>query len=126
MARLDNPKRLFRRAEVITLALALAVIAAYFLWSRADRPSGVAHVSIGGREVMAVELAKAPDQVIDLAEWDVPAKLEIVGGKIRFVDVACPDHICEKTGFAYFDGQTAVCMPNRTAVTIVGGTPESS
>lgn len=45
---------------------------------------------------------------------------EVKEGAIRFVDVDCPDHICEDEGFVSLEGQTAVCMPNRVALSIYG------
>ena len=40
--------------------------------------------------------------------------------KIRFVNVTCPDHLCEGFGFISLPTQTAVCMPNRVSVLIDG------
>ena len=45
---------------------------------------------------------------------------EIQNHQIRFVNVECPDHLCEKFGFLSHPRETAVCMPNRVSVTIIG------
>ena len=115
-------KKILGRVEVIVFLAALAVLAALLLRG-GDAPSGqIAYLSVRGEQVMALDLSTASDQVISLREaHGVPAELEIRDGKIRFINVECPDHTCMRTGWVHLDGQSAVCMPNRTAVVIARG-----
>lgn len=110
-----------RRWELILILLALLVLAGFYLLNSRGGPSGIAHVNINGERVLELPLESTPNQTIDLSVYGVPASLEIEDGKIRFVNVTCPDHICEKTGWVWMDGQSAVCMPNRTAVVVTVG-----
>lgn len=109
-----------RRWEIVLVALALLVLAGFFLWSHLPGEAGTAYVSVGGEQILVLPLASAPDQRIDLSVYGVPASLEILDHKIRFVEVICPNHTCEQTGFVWKDGQSAICLPNQTAVVIAG------
>ena len=39
---------------------------------------------------------------------------------MRFVESQCYDHTCERTGWVSRVGDTAVCLPNRMMIKIVG------
>lgn len=44
----------------------------------------------------------------------------VENGRIAFVKSDCPDKICVGTGFIGNKGQSAVCLPNRLTLRIVG------
>lgn len=46
--------------------------------------------------------------------------VEVESGKIRFVDADCPDKVCVKTGWISEPGDSAVCLPHKTIITIQG------
>lgn len=81
-------------------------------------PEAWALISIDGEAVQEINLNTAPDQQIDLSEYGVNVVLEIQDHRIHFLSSDCPDHLC--IGFGWLDSelQSAVCMPNRVAVTI--------
>lgn len=105
-------------AGLATLFLLCGAMGYYFLSS--DKGNLYAEVTVLGEKVMEIPLG--PDdsyRIWDLqTEYGVPVHLETDHGRIRFTDVTCPDHICEKTGWLSVAYQSAVCMPNRTVVTI--------
>ena len=66
-------------------------------------------------------LMEEKDRIFSLEEdYGVPVSFQIENHKIRFVQVTCPDHICENAGLLSMEGQSAVCMPNRTSLSIYG------
>lgn len=105
------------RFALAALAVGLFLAAVYVFW-----PFGagsIAHIYLNGNEIKTLKLDTVHPGVFSLREeYAVPVDFEIKNRRIRFVNVECPDHICEHTGFVWLDGQTAVCMPNRTAVVI--------
>lgn len=116
----ESSRRLVRWRE---LALAFAVVAVclgVLLLRQGGIAGNVAQVYIDGNLVRSLSLSGGNTRVDLQGEYGVPVSLELEGGRICFVDVTCPDHLCEKTGFIYTEGQTAVCMPNRVAVVIEG------
>ncbi|RPF43150.1 hypothetical protein EDD70_2110 [Hydrogenoanaerobacterium saccharovorans] len=101
----------------VLLVAALAVAAFYFIGSNNDHP--IAVISVDGKNIMKVDLAKAEDKTFSLDKKSgLPVSFEIRDHKIRFVDVNCPDHVCENVGFISRSGESAVCLPNKTALVI--------
>lgn len=102
--------------------LILLITGSLLMWFLLSRNRGrlFAEVVIQGETVMEIPLNQDEGSVIwDLQETcHIPVHLETDHGRIRFIDVDCPDHICENTGWLSIAYQSAVCMPNRTAVTI--------
>jgi hypothetical protein len=47
-------------------------------------------------------------------------EIEVKNGKAAFAESDCPDKICVNTGFIGNTGQSAVCLPNRLTLRIVG------
>lgn len=46
--------------------------------------------------------------------------IQVDGKKIRFLSSTCPDKICVRDGYLDSPGETAICLPHRVAVKIVG------
>ncbi len=113
-------------AKAVVIVTAIIVVAAlaalyYMLFQPGKSTEGQpqAVIWLDGEEYMRVPLdPDAPAQTIDLSPQGKPITLEIKDGKIRFLKAECPDQICVHAGFISLDGQTAICMPNRTAVTV--------
>ncbi|WRS26499.1 NusG domain II-containing protein [Oscillospiraceae bacterium MB08-C2-2] len=118
---MEKKQRPFLRWQELVLLL---VLVCGLLWWKYQRPAGAtAQLYIGNQAVMALKLDSTVRR-IDLAEeYGVPVSLEISGGKLRFVDVDCPDHLCEKTGWISQEGESVVCLPNRVAAVIAQSGP---
>ncbi|HNW04659.1 MAG TPA: NusG domain II-containing protein [Oscillospiraceae bacterium] len=111
-------KLLTKRDALVVIAVIL--VAAAVLLARRYLPAGrypVAVVTVGGGEILRIDLADAEDGVIELGEPDVRLKIE--DHRIRFYEASCPDKLCENTGWLSKAGDTAVCMPYRAAVKLV-------
>lgn len=99
--------------------LIIALLFGGFLFLQQKETNGIAALSVNGTIVALYDLEKEPDQLINLQEsYGVPVTLEIQSGAIRFLESQCPDHICENYGYISREGETAVCMPNRTVLTV--------
>ena len=111
-----------KRDLLILLAVFLLAAAAWLFWrATASSEQNLAVITLDGAEIRRIDLQKEPDGRFSLQEqYGVPVSFEVKDGAIRFVDVDCPDHICENTGWVSLEGQTAVCMPNRTALSVYG------
>lgn len=98
------------------VVVALCVAAGIYLY-RPRAGNAVAVISVDGAEVRRIHLGEAADGVFSIEpETGKPVSFEVKDGQIRFVNVTCPDHICEKAGWCAAPGERAVCMPNRTAL----------
>ncbi len=106
---------LFLIGAILLIAL---IVGAFFLLQRGNNV-GVAALSIDGDIVELYDLETEENGFIDLREsYGVPVILEIKNKSIRFYESICPDHICENYGFISRETETAVCLPNRTVLTV--------
>lgn len=98
--------------------LSLCVVWGMVLYlPRSHSDDVIAVISVNGQEYLRVDLSEAQNRRIDLrGSAGKPVSFEVSENRIRFVDVTCPDHVCEKAGWCSQPGDRAVCMPNRTAL----------
>ena len=116
-----SKKRFSSRLSNLLIGLALLLIilgtGVKLLFGKADALEAV--VIVKNQEVLVISLSQHEGtEQISLESYGVPASLEISENRIRFIRVDCPDHICENTGFIGKAYQSAVCMPNKAAVSI--------
>lgn len=112
-------REIFKKKELIPV-LVLAAASALVLLFIYVFPSGEAvsaRVIFDGDVVENIDLSKDAVYHIDAL---FPVTLEVKDKAIRFVDSVCPNHDCE--GFGWIDSppETAVCLPAKVAVQIVG------
>ena len=115
----------FKKTDWIILGVLLVLAAGSWLFYqisyREPVEQNLAVIMIDGKEAVRLNLLEEPNRTFSLREdFGVPVSFQIQDHKIRFVEVDCPDHICENAGFLSMEGQTAVCMPNRTSLSIYG------
>ena len=98
--------------------IALLMLGIFFIMEHLQGPQAYALISVDGNNVREIELQSAPDQQISLSEYGAEVVLEISDHRMRFLSSDCPDHLCIGFGWLDHQPQSAVCMPNRVAVTI--------
>ena len=98
--------------------IALLMLGIFLIMERLQGPQAYALISVDGNNVREIELQSAPDQQISLSEYGAEVVLEISDHQIHFLSSDCPDHLCMGFGWLDHQPQSAVCMPNRVAVTI--------
>ncbi len=103
---------------IVGILLIALLVGGFFLLQKGDH-AGVASLSIDGNIVALYDLSQTENGFIDLREeYGTPVILEVKDQAIRFYESVCPDHICENYGFISRETETAVCLPNRTVLTI--------
>ena len=113
---------LFRKRDLLVFLLAVILAGAGFLQWLPKSGAPVAVVEQDGKEVRRVELSSIiqPETLVLEGEFSVTVLLE--PGQVSIVHSDCPDQICVNTGVLTRPGQSAVCLPARVAVRIVGET----
>lgn len=91
-----------KKTEWIILAAVVAVcagLALFFYWPRSG--DTVAVVSVDGTEFCRIDLSRTARPYTFRIEEETgrPVSFEVADGRVRFVEVTCPDHICERTGW---------------------------
>lgn len=98
---------------LIIIAVMLIALAAAFFMRR--NTASVAVIECG-------QIHEEVDLSSDgIYEFDgINAVFEVADGKIRIMEAACPDKICEKTGYIGSAGQSIICVPEKIIVTVSG------
>ncbi len=91
--------------------------------SRAGEESVVRVTGDGGFERV---LGLTVDDTLTVAGPLGDTVIEVRGGEARVVSSPCPQKLCVKMGSAGEPGESAVCVPNRVVVTVVGGAMPST
>lgn len=58
------------------------------------------------------------NRVIDLKAYGRNIKIEVKDKKARFIESDCKDKICIHMGYIKDCGDSAICLPNKTAIVI--------
>ena len=104
---------------IILIVVLVLVCLVFILKQPRNSETAVAHILVEGQEYRSIDLKKADDQTFSIEE-DTGKKVsfQIGNHRIRFVNVECPDHICEGVGYIYSEGQTAICLPNKVVLVV--------
>ncbi|MBF0618538.1 MAG: NusG domain II-containing protein [Candidatus Omnitrophica bacterium] len=51
-------------------------------------------------------------------------QIEVKGGRVRVLESDCPQHVCMRTGWIQYVGQTIVCVPNHILIEIKSTAPQ--
>lgn len=112
--------KLFRKTDlIIILTVALAALI-FILWQRSGKTPLTADISVNGKTVESVILSKVTDRVEIRPEGTGDVLIVAENGRIRFEFSDCPDKLCVKQGELYRKGDTAVCLPEKTVITVRG------
>ena len=115
----NDRRKLIRWPDFLIIAGILIIcIAALFFLYRNSGEETTAQISYNGKIVREIDLLSTKDEVFRLSE-NGRVSFEIKDHKIRFVDVDCPDKLCENVGFLSSPNRTAVCLPNRVTLKII-------
>ena len=115
-------------AAIIALALGLSILVwAGFRFLPRDASDLTAVVRVDGKEVLRVRIDGPQMEQKEVEILSGTATLEFGQGKVRILPLPthiCPNGICWKTGWVSRPGQSIVCVPNHTTITVEGGTGE--
>ena len=113
---------LFRKRDLLVFLLAVILAGAGFLQWLPKSGAPVAVIEQDGQEVRRVELDSIVQPETLVLEGEISVTVLLEPGQVSIVHSDCPDQICVNTGVLTRPGQSAVCLPARVAVRIVGET----
>ncbi len=114
-------RRFFNLRDILIIAfIAVFSIVAFYYFAKGDE-GAYAEILYDNKVIKRVDLSV--DKEFSLKNYEnVVFKVE--KGGIAFISSDCPDKVCVRTGFIKNKGQSAVCLPNRLTLRIVGGGDE--
>ena len=109
------------RADIILIAAALLIALAAYVFVRSDRHSGaVAAVYVNGEKT--AEYPLDTDTTVKLESPNGGYNILVIkDGAADITEASCPDGICVETHAAQYEGDTIICLPNKTEIRIEGG-----
>lgn len=113
---------LFQKRDLLIFLLA-AVLAGVGFWQWIPKSGApVAVIEQDGKEVRRVELNSITQPETLVLDGEISVTVLLEPGQVSIIHSDCPDQICVNTGVLTRPGQSAVCLPARVAVRIVGET----
>ena len=110
------------RADVLLIAALLVVALGFFAVQRLSRKDGaLAVVYVNGERTAEYPLSE--DTTVTLHAPNGYNLLVISGGCADVTEASCPDGICVRAKGAQYEGDTIVCLPNKTEIRIEGAAP---
>ena len=108
-----------KAGDAAVLAAVLALAAAVFFFSRGNGGARVlAEIIVDGQTVYEYDLREiTEEQTLELTNG---VAVEITPGGIRFVSSFCKGKDCVRCGLLTKAGQSAVCVPAKTVITLEG------
>lgn len=103
---------------VIAVVVAAALIFAFFNYRNAENP--VAVITVDGVTVETVDLASVKEKITIKPQTAFNVEIAAENGEIWFEHSDCEDRLCVATGKLKNGGDTAVCLPAKTVITIMG------
>lgn len=112
--------KLFRKGDLIVIAAILIFAAAFMAWSNSKSESPQAVITVNGETVEMLDLQSVKEKIIIKPETTPEVVIVAENGKIRFESAECEDKLCIASGILSKHGDTAVCLPAKTAITVTG------
>lgn len=111
---------LFRKRDLLVFVLAAVLAGAGFLSWMPQNGALTAVIEQNGEEVRRVKLSSITQPETLVLEGEISVTVLLEPGQVSIIHSDCPDQICVHTGVLTRPGQSAVCLPARVAVRIVG------
>ena len=106
------------KADLILVAVALIIsIGAMIIMSATKTQGGYAVVVVNGKETQSYSLDK--DITVKIKNGENYNILLISDGSAKIIEATCPDKLCVDQHEARYNGESLICLPNKTTVKIV-------
>lgn len=112
--------KLFKKGDiaVILVILVAAALFWFFRTQQTDRLEAV--ITVNGETVETIDLSAVKEKRIIELDTDPKVVIAAENGAIYFESAECDDKLCINCGKLSRKGDTAVCLPAKTVVTVSG------
>lgn len=112
--------KLIRKGDIaVILAILFVAAVLWFFQSRqADKLEAV--ISVNGETVETIDLASVKEKITFELDTEPKVVIAAENGTVYFESADCDDKLCVNCGKLSRKGDTAVCLPAKTVVTVSG------
>ena len=112
--------KLLRKGDIAVILIILVVAATFWLYQSRQTDKLEAVISVNGETVEVIDLSATDGK--RTVELDTTPKVVIAveNGAVYFEKADCDDKLCINCGKLSKKGDTAVCLPAKTVVTVSG------
>lgn len=112
--------KLFRKGDIAVILIIVIVAAAFWLYQSRQTDKLEAVISVDGKVVEVVDLSKVDGKRTIELDTEPRIKIAVENGAVYFEEAGCDDKLCINCGKLSKKGDTAVCLPAKTVVTVSG------
>ena len=112
--------KFIKKGDIIIIAVILLAAAVFTFWNSSKTESVQAVITVDGETVKTVDLANIKEKFTFIPATDPRVVITAENGEIRFESAECEDKLCVACGTLSKHGDTAVCLPSKTVITITG------
>ncbi len=112
--------KLLKKGDIAVIAVIAAVAVAFMIFMRSGNINPVATVTVDGKIIETVNLSSLKEKIIITPETQPKVTIIAENGEIYFAAAECEDKLCVNSGKLKNSGDTAVCLPAKTVITVSG------
>lgn len=112
--------KLFKKGDLAVILVILIVSAVFWIYQSQNTDRLEAVITVNGETVETIDLSAIKEKRIIELDTDPKVVIAAENGKIYFESADCDDKLCINCGKLSRKGDTAVCLPAKTVVTVSG------
>lgn len=112
--------KLFRKGDFAVIAAIIFAAAVFMLWSSSKSEAPQAVITVDGEVVETLDLDSVKEKRIIIPDTFPKVTIIAENGEVWFERAECEDRLCIASGRLSKHGDTAVCLPAKTAIAVTG------
>lgn len=112
--------KFIKKGDIALIAVILIAAAVFMFWNNSKTEAVQAVITVDGEIVKTVDLGNTKERITFIPATSPRVVITAENGKIRFESADCEDKLCVNCGELSKHGDTAVCLPSKTVITVTG------
>ncbi len=112
--------KFIKKGDIAVIAVIIIVAAIFMICNNSKSEAVQAVITVDGKVVETVDLGSVNEKITVIPATAPRVVISAENGKIRFESAECEDKLCVACGDLSKHGDTAVCLPSKTVITITG------
>lgn len=113
--------KLLKKSDIAVIVAVVIAAASLLIWrhfSSTEKLTAV--VTVNGETVEMFDLSAVKERRVIKTETDPETVIVAENGAVYFESAGCEDKLCIACGKLTHKGDTAVCLPSKTVITVAG------